>query len=75
MCGSYGSIAVKRLMTTATLTTENISLELAYNFRVLVHYHHGGECVGMQADMVLEKELRVLHLDLQASGDCVPHWE
>jgi hypothetical protein len=30
----------------------------------------------MQADMVLEEELRVVHLDLQAAaGDCVPHWE
>jgi hypothetical protein len=29
---------------------------------------------GMQADMVLEKELRVLHLDPQAAeGNCVPH--
>ena len=27
------------------------------------------------ADMVLEKELRVLHLDPQAAeGDCVSHW-
>jgi hypothetical protein len=31
---------------------------------------------GVQADMVLEKELRVLHLDSQAAeGDCVPYWE
>jgi hypothetical protein len=28
----------------------------------------------MQAGVVLEKELRVLHLDPQASGDCVPYW-
>jgi hypothetical protein len=28
----------------------------------------------MQADMVLEKEVRVLHLDPKAEGDCVPHW-
>jgi hypothetical protein len=28
-----------------------------------------------QAGMVLEKELRVLHLHLQAAeGDCVSHW-
>jgi hypothetical protein len=27
------------------------------------------------AEMVVEKELRVLHLDMQAAeGDCVPHW-
>jgi hypothetical protein len=30
----------------------------------------------VQAGMVLEKELGILHLDLQAAkGDCVPHWE
>ena len=52
-------------MARATLIKESISLGLAYSFRGLVHYHHGS----MQADMVLEKELRVLHLDLQAAGD------
>ena len=34
-----------------------------FQFRDLVHYHHGGKHGSMQADMVLEKELRVLHLD------------
>ena len=28
----------------------------------------------MQADMVLEKELRVLHLGLQATGSGLRHW-
>jgi hypothetical protein len=27
-----------------------------------------------QADMVLEKELRVLDLDPQVAGDWIPHW-
>ena len=55
-------------MTKATLTEPSISLGLAYSFRGRKH----GK---IQADMVLEKELRVLHLDLQTSyGDCVPHW-
>ena len=40
-------------------------------FRDLVHYHHGGKHGSMQADMVLEKELRVLHIDLQAIGEAV----
>ncbi|KAL6050108.1 hypothetical protein STEG23_036851, partial [Scotinomys teguina] len=31
-------------------------------FRSSVHYHHGREHGNVQADMVLEKELRVLHL-------------
>jgi hypothetical protein len=38
-------------------------LELAYRFRGLVLYHHGRKHHNIQADMVLEKELRVLHLD------------
>ena len=50
-------------------------MRLAYRFRDLVYYHHGGKHGSMQADMVLEKELRVLHLDPQATeGDSVPHW-
>ena len=62
-------------MTTATLMKANVSLELAYRFRGLVHYHHSRKHGSIQADMVLEKELRVLHLDPQAAeGDCVPHW-
>ena len=35
-------------------------------FRGLVHYHHGRNHGSVQADMALEKELRVLHLNLQA---------
>ena len=45
-------------------TRENIGLQ----FRGLVHCHHGGKHVGMQADMVLEKELRVLHPDQKTAG-------
>jgi hypothetical protein len=33
------------------------------HFRGSVYYHHGGEHGSMQADNVLEEELRVLHLD------------
>jgi hypothetical protein len=46
---------------------------VVYSFRGLVHYHHGRKHGSMQADMVLEKELRVLHLDLQAGGDWIPY--
>jgi hypothetical protein len=61
-------------MTKATLIKENISLGLNYSFRDLVHYHHEKHG-SIQADMVLEKEMRALHLDPQAAeGDCVPHW-
>ena len=39
-------------------------------FRGLIYYCHGRKSGGKQADMVLEKELRVLHLDLQVEkGD------
>jgi len=48
---------------------------LAYSFRDLVHYHHGGEHASIPADMVLEKELRVLHLDPKAvERDWTPCW-
>jgi hypothetical protein len=61
-------------MTTASFIKANIELGLAYRFRGLVHYHHGGKHGSMQADIVLE-ELRALHLDPQAAeGDSVPHW-
>ena len=39
---------------------------LAYSFKGLVHYCPLGS---IQADMVLEMELRVLHLDQQAAGN------
>jgi hypothetical protein len=39
---------------------------LAYSFRVSVYYHYGG----MQAEMVLEEELRVL-LDPKVSEGCL----
>ena len=42
-------------------------MRLVYSFRGLVCYHHGEKHGGMQADMVLEKELRVLHLDPKAA--------
>ena len=45
-------------MTTATLRKKNISLRLAYSFRGLVHSHHGGKHDSIQADIVLEKELK-----------------
>jgi len=54
-------------MTKATLIKANISLGLAYGFRGSVHYHHGEKHGSVQADMVLEKELRVLHLDPKAA--------
>jgi hypothetical protein len=33
----------------------------------LVHYYHNRKHGSLQADMVLEKELRVMHLDLKAT--------
>lgn len=45
----------------AALIKENLYLGLAYRY----HRKHGGA----QAFMVPEKELKVLHLDPQATGD------
>jgi hypothetical protein len=51
-------------MITATHLKENTLLGLAYGS--LVHYHHGRKHGAVQTEMVLEKELRILLLDLQA---------
>jgi hypothetical protein len=47
-----------------------------YSFRGSVCYHHGMKHGNVQADMVLEKELRVLHFHpyKQQEKDCKPHW-
>ena len=37
-------------------------------FRVVAYYCHGRKHGSMPADLVLEKEQRVLHLDLQAAA-------
>jgi hypothetical protein len=50
-------------MTGATLIKKNISLVLDYTFRGLVHYHHGS----VWADIMLEREQRVLHPDPQTA--------
>jgi hypothetical protein len=42
-------------------------LGLAYNFRGTVHYHHGRKHGSLQADMVQEKEIKVLYFDLKAA--------
>lgn len=55
-------------MTTTTLIKKTVEVG-AYRFRGLVSYS-GGKHGSMQADMVLEKELRGLHLDLQAADGC-----
>ena len=60
-------------MTKATLTKENISLKLACSFRGLVYYHHGGKYSSMQVEMVVKKELRVLHLDCWKEKGTVFH--
>jgi hypothetical protein len=58
-------------MTKATLIRE---LGLAYRFRGLVYYHHGGKHGRMLKDIVL-KYTRVLHLEtLAAEGDHVSNW-
>ena len=53
-------------MATATLIGENIYLELACTSEVWPIIMVGGNG-SMQADMVLEKELRVPHLDKQGT--------
>jgi hypothetical protein len=47
-------------------------LGLVYSFRSSGHYHHSRRHENIQAGMVLEKELRALHLDPRhPEGDCL----
>ena len=56
-------------MTKATHTKVTVSLWLTYSFGGSVHYHHDRKLGSKQADMVLEKELSILHLDLKAAKE------
>jgi hypothetical protein len=63
-CLGCGFIPVKRQNhPKATPVKGNIELGLAYSSKVLVHSCHSREHFNMQGEIVLEKELRVLHLD------------
>jgi hypothetical protein len=66
------SIAVKRHSDPDNSYKGNHLIGADKQFRDLFCYYHGGKRGGTQAHMVLEKELGVLHLDLQAarSEDC-----
>ena len=57
-------------MTSATLIKDNWGW---LSFRGLVYYHDGGKHGRIQADMVLVKELRVLHLDQKAAKRGLEH--
>ena len=73
-CLHYGFITAKRHHDLGNYYKENIYLiGLAYSFRGSVHYHLGGRHGSMQVDMVLKKELSILHLNLQAAKVAVSH--
>jgi hypothetical protein len=59
-------------MTMATFMKNDFKWGQDYSFRGLVYYHHGEKHGGMQADMVLEKDMRTLNPQAE-EGDCVPH--
>jgi hypothetical protein len=61
------TIAVKRHCSHRNSYKGRYLIGAGLQFRGLVHYHHGRKHGSLQSDMVLEKELRVLHLDLQAA--------
>ena len=51
------------------------STEVLVSTYHLVHYHYGRDHVCMQANMMLEKDLGVVHLDSQvAQRNCEPYW-
>lgn len=55
-------------MTTTTFIKESTSLGLASRFQYLFHYHHGRKHCGVQADMVMKKDLRVPDLHRQVTA-------
>ena len=70
-CLSYCLVAVQRHHDQGDSYKEKclFNQRLAYSFRGLVHYHQGEEHGGTEADMVLDKELRVVHQDPQAAWE------
>ena len=61
----WGYSAVKRHHDQSNTDKENHIFGAGLQFRSLIHYHYGRKHCTIQVDMVLEKELRVLHLDWQ----------
>ena len=66
-CLSWGCIAVKRYHDHGNSYKRKHLIRAAYSFRGLIYYHPGKKHGGMQVDLVLEKEQRVLHLDLKVA--------
>lgn len=56
------SVAVKRRDDHGKSYKGKYLVGLAYSSRGLVHCHYGGKCGSVKADVVLEKEPRVLHV-------------
>jgi hypothetical protein len=54
-------------MTTARYKEKNL-IGVGIQFIYLFHFHRGKKHGNTQADMVLEKELRVLHLNQKGTG-------
>ena len=65
--GGLVSLSLKRHHGHSNSSKGKHLISAGLEFRSLVHCHHSGKHGGMQADMVLKKELRVVHLDLQAA--------
>ena len=62
------SIAVKRHHEHGNSYKGKHLIGAGLQFRGLVHYHHGRKRGSVQSDMMLEKESRILRLDLQVAG-------
>lgn len=55
-------------MITVTLIRKHF-IGASLHFRGLVHYDYDRKCLAMQADMELERELRVLHPSQQEESE------
>lgn len=62
------SVTLRDTMTVAIMEKEEYLIAAGYRSRSLIHYHYGGKHGSTHADMGLEKELRVQHLNRKVEG-------
>ena len=64
---SLGFIAMKRHQDQGDSYKRQHLIEGGFHSRGSIRYHYGGKHGSLQADMVWEKEMKVLYLDLKAA--------
>ena len=70
-CLSLSFIVLKRHYYQGNSNKSKRLIRVVLQFRGFIHCHHGGNQGSIQANVVLEDELRVLHLDPQEQKETV----